>query len=193
MSESEPEKPDEKGDSESDRSSRKKGTKGTYFYVNNSDDEADTLKDKFWRDLEQGKIDVFSNDLYSKVKSQGRASRPVSLSEKTRVDGSDDAAPLGKKKKMREARGRKRASEGGGGREMKRCNSSESTSSSLSGFPIGSASSASESAPVQSAPVKVKRKRGRKRKNVTPEMEVTDDADAGPSKVCISLIFEFLC
>ena len=47
---------------------RKKSKKPTYYYVAQSDDEADTLKDKFWRDLEQGKVDVFGNDMYSKVK-----------------------------------------------------------------------------------------------------------------------------
>ena len=53
--------------------------KPSYYYVSSSDeDNFDTLKDKFWRDLEEGKIDVFSNDLYSKVKerrvSHGRQS-----------------------------------------------------------------------------------------------------------------------
>ena len=58
---------------------RKKSKKHNYFYVDEEDDQADTLKDKFWRDLEQGKINVFGNDMYSKVKGQGRSSRPVSF------------------------------------------------------------------------------------------------------------------
>ncbi len=73
-------------DSEKSKSStssmrRKKERKQNYFYVHNSDDEADTLKDKFWRDLEEGKINVFGSDLYSKVKSQGRSARPLSFKE----------------------------------------------------------------------------------------------------------------
>ena len=48
----------------------------SYIYVDSSDEESNTLKDNFWNDLERGKIDVFSNDMYSNVKSQGRASRP---------------------------------------------------------------------------------------------------------------------
>lgn len=53
-----------------------------YKYVNSDDDEADTLKDKFWRDLEQGKVDVFSRgDLYSKVKAMGRSTRPQSFKD----------------------------------------------------------------------------------------------------------------
>ncbi|ELU04569.1 hypothetical protein CAPTEDRAFT_207367 [Capitella teleta] len=60
---------------------RKKKTQ-FYKYVNSDDDEADTLKDKFWRDLEQGKVDVLSRgDLYSKVKSSGRSSRPQSFKD----------------------------------------------------------------------------------------------------------------
>ncbi len=43
--------------------------------------EADTLKDKFWRNLEQGKINVFGNDMYSKVKNTGRSARPSSFKE----------------------------------------------------------------------------------------------------------------
>ncbi|XP_013386276.1 M-phase phosphoprotein 8 isoform X4 [Lingula anatina] len=45
-----------------------------------SDGDVDTVKDTFWRDLEEGKINVFqTGDLYSKVKSQGRAARPTSF------------------------------------------------------------------------------------------------------------------
>lgn len=125
----------DKRESGSDKSSKKKVTKGTYYYVNNSDDEADTLKDKFWRDLEQGKIDVFGDDLYSKVKSQGRASRPQSLAEKTLILNEDGAEePIPKKKKSKDGRGRKRThTDGDGGKKVKRCNSAESISSSVSG------------------------------------------------------------
>lgn len=38
-----------------------------------------TLKDTFWKDLEEGKVDLFETDMYSKVKAQGRASRPKSF------------------------------------------------------------------------------------------------------------------
>ena len=42
---------------------------------------SDTLKDTFWRDLEEGKVNVFSADMYSKVKSSGRAARPKSFTD----------------------------------------------------------------------------------------------------------------
>ncbi|XP_046555717.1 M-phase phosphoprotein 8-like [Haliotis rubra] len=38
-----------------------------------------TLKDTFWKDLEEGRINLFNTDMYSKVKGQGRASRPKSF------------------------------------------------------------------------------------------------------------------
>lgn len=56
---------------------KKKRTK-YYFYVNSQSEEADTLKDKFWRNLEEGKIDVMQTpDLYSKVKCN---KKPLGLS-----------------------------------------------------------------------------------------------------------------
>ncbi|XP_036358095.1 uncharacterized protein LOC115210952 isoform X2 [Octopus sinensis] len=42
-------------------------------------DHSTTLKDTFWKDLEEGKVDLFETDMYSKVKAQGRASRPKSF------------------------------------------------------------------------------------------------------------------
>ena len=63
----------------SSASRKKKSKKPTYVIV--EDEACDTLKDKFWRDLEEGKINVFSNDMYSKVKGQGRSSRPTSFSD----------------------------------------------------------------------------------------------------------------
>ena len=62
--------------SSSASSSASSAKKKHFYYVSSSDEEADTLKDKFWRELEEGKIDVFSNDLYSKIKGTGRSSRP---------------------------------------------------------------------------------------------------------------------
>ncbi|XP_050394413.1 M-phase phosphoprotein 8 [Patella vulgata] len=40
-----------------------------------------TLKDTFWKDLEEGKVNLFATDMYSKVKGQGRASRPTSFKQ----------------------------------------------------------------------------------------------------------------
>lgn len=46
--------------------------------MNSQSEEADTLKDKFWRNLEEGKIDVMQTpDLYSKVKCN---KKPLGLS-----------------------------------------------------------------------------------------------------------------
>lgn len=59
---------------------KKREKKPSYYYVGSSDDEADTLKDKFWRNLEEGKVDVFSSDLYSRAKGS-RSAKPQSFSE----------------------------------------------------------------------------------------------------------------
>ncbi len=58
-----------------------KSRKANFYYVDADGAEADTLKDKFWRNLEEGKINVFSNDMYSKVKNTGRSARPSSFKE----------------------------------------------------------------------------------------------------------------
>jgi len=44
-----------------------------YYYVPSESDEADTLKDKFWRDLEQGKLNFLNTvDMYTRVKRPGK-------------------------------------------------------------------------------------------------------------------------
>jgi len=46
-----------------------------YYYVPPESDEADTLKDKFWRDLEQGKLNFLNTvDMYTRVKRPGKLS-----------------------------------------------------------------------------------------------------------------------
>ena len=58
-----------------------KRRKPTYYYVSSSEEEFDTLKDKFWRNLEEGKVNVFGSDMYSKVKTgEGRAGKSDSSS-----------------------------------------------------------------------------------------------------------------
>ena len=58
---------------------QKASKKPTYYYVEGA--EADTLKDKFWRNLDEGKVDVFQYDMYSRAKCQGRAARPQSFKD----------------------------------------------------------------------------------------------------------------
>ena len=58
-----------------------KKKKYTYFCVSDDDEKADTVKDKFWRDLDQGKFSVKPGDLYSTVKSEGRRAKPSCLAE----------------------------------------------------------------------------------------------------------------
>lgn len=41
-----------------------------------------TFKNTFWKDLEEGKVNLFHTDMYSKVKEGGRASRPTCLKDK---------------------------------------------------------------------------------------------------------------
>lgn len=41
-----------------------------------------TFKNTFWKDLEEGKVNLFYTDMYSKVKEGGRASRPTCLKDK---------------------------------------------------------------------------------------------------------------
>lgn len=56
--------------------------KPSFYYVSSSEDEASGLKDRFWKDLEDGKVDIFRTaDLYSTVKAIGRTARPKSLAE----------------------------------------------------------------------------------------------------------------
>ncbi|XP_071112660.1 M-phase phosphoprotein 8-like isoform X2 [Haliotis cracherodii] len=49
-----------------------------------------TLKDTFWKDLEEGRINLFNTDMYSKVKGQGRASRPKSFKTHFKGRATDD-------------------------------------------------------------------------------------------------------
>ena len=72
-------------------SDRKKTTNSKFFrYVDASSEEADTLKDKFWRDLEMGNVSaVTTTDLYSSVKVS-RRTRQLSLSLVTNCDQSND-------------------------------------------------------------------------------------------------------
>ena len=73
---------DTQSDSSSDVSKHSsKSKKSNFYYVDADGAEADTLKDKFWRNLEQGKINVFGSDMYSKVKNTGRSARPSSFKE----------------------------------------------------------------------------------------------------------------
>ena len=59
---------------------KRRDKKPSWVYVGSSDEEADTLKDKFWRNLEEGKVDVFSSDLYTRAKGS-RNAKPQSFSE----------------------------------------------------------------------------------------------------------------
>ena len=103
---------------ESDKkaSEKKKNKKAGYYYVTQESEEADTLKDKFWRDLEQGKINVFGSDMYSKVKGQGRASRASSInsaqleSEDSETSQKKASAPLEGKKRLRRSESARRHS-----------------------------------------------------------------------------------
>lgn len=56
--------------------------------LSSSDEDADTVKDKFWLMLEKGQIPLPEHDLYTNVKSCSRTSLPLSLNEGD--DGSDD-------------------------------------------------------------------------------------------------------
>ena len=55
-----------------------------------SADESPHIKDPFWADLEMGKVNVFAEDLYSKVKRR-RDSHPEELQH-----GDATALPAGK-------------------------------------------------------------------------------------------------
>ena len=93
-------------------------------YVAQDEEEYDTLKDKFWRDLEQGKVDVFkAGDMYSKVKASGRASRPKSFADmfKSKLPVLHDTSQQGGR-----GRGRGRGSSRG---RRKRQKSSDGTGS----------------------------------------------------------------
>ena len=47
--------------------------------ANDAGAEVEPIKDNFWQDLEDGKINVFGSDLYTKVKGSCRAARPKSF------------------------------------------------------------------------------------------------------------------
>jgi len=71
-------------------SKRKKTNSKFYRYVDALSEEADTLKDKFWRDLEMGNVSaVTTTDLYSSVKVS-RRTRQLSLSLVRNCDEADD-------------------------------------------------------------------------------------------------------
>jgi len=66
-----------------------------YHYVPSESDEADTLKDKFWRDLEQGKLNFLNTvDMYTRVKRPGKLSgvECFTVSSQDPVQLSDTAA-----------------------------------------------------------------------------------------------------
>ena len=104
---------DAKSEGESDISKQSsKSKKSNYYYVDADGVEADTLKDKFWRNLEQGKINVFGNDMYSKVKNTGRSARPASFKEvfQGKDNNAADNEPKGtKQKKLSKSKERKKA------------------------------------------------------------------------------------
>ncbi|XP_064617661.1 M-phase phosphoprotein 8-like isoform X2 [Liolophura sinensis] len=93
--------------------------------------DPDTLKDTFWRDLEEGKVNLFETDMYSKVKGQGRASRPTSFkpeSQKGKDEEEDEDSDhdkrrsnKGRSKNSRRSRaaGQKSARAQQGGRKRK--------------------------------------------------------------------------
>ncbi|XP_041354288.1 M-phase phosphoprotein 8-like [Gigantopelta aegis] len=49
-----------------------------------------TLKDTFWKDLEEGRINLFTTDMYSRVKGECRAARPVSFKDQFKTKSSKD-------------------------------------------------------------------------------------------------------
>jgi len=76
-----------------------------YHYVPSESDEADTLKDKFWRDLEQGKLNFLNTvDMYTRVKQPGKVTGvdcrtvsyqdPVLLSDTVAVSCLQSSIPL---------------------------------------------------------------------------------------------------
>jgi len=73
-------------------SHQKKTTNSKFFrYVDATSEEADTLKDKFWRDLEEGNVSaITTDDLYSSVKVSRRA-RQLSLSNVRNFDHEKDS------------------------------------------------------------------------------------------------------
>ncbi|XP_062583581.1 M-phase phosphoprotein 8-like [Saccostrea cucullata] len=59
-----------------------------------------TFKNTFWKDLEEGRVNLFYTDMYSKVKGGGRASRPTCLKDKHQNIRSEDSKSQKKKKKL---------------------------------------------------------------------------------------------
>ena len=55
-----------------------------------------TLKDTFWKDLEEGRINLFTTDMYSRVKGECRAARPVSFKDqfKKKLSSKDENGNL---------------------------------------------------------------------------------------------------
>jgi len=74
---------------------RKKMMNSKFFrYVDAASEEADTLKDKFWRDLEEGNVSaITTTDLYSSVKVSRRA-RQLSLSSVRNFDRENDSTEV---------------------------------------------------------------------------------------------------
>ena len=69
----------QKKQEKADQSKRKKHS---WYYVSSSEDEQEGVKDRFWKDLDDGKLDLFRNpDLYSTVKTAASRTRRPSLSD----------------------------------------------------------------------------------------------------------------
>lgn len=62
-----------------------------YYLVEAGSKEADTLKDKFWRDVQEGKLNVYeTGDLYSKVKGSRKVMASQSQNDCDTKDGSSE-------------------------------------------------------------------------------------------------------
>lgn len=60
--------------------------------LSSSDEEADTVKDKFWQDLEKGIAPFPCNDLYSNVKHTTRSTLPLRTYSRSEGEGDSDDA-----------------------------------------------------------------------------------------------------
>ncbi|XP_074644706.1 uncharacterized protein LOC141901387 isoform X2 [Tubulanus polymorphus] len=150
------------------------------------EDDETTLKDTFWEDLKDGKINVFECDMYSKVK--GRAARPTNLKE----GGGKDDEILSDSEQRSEPK-RKRVADKGNSAKKKQRKSVDSVSSGSSSKDTSEKSSKSDSkknknddsppAPEKSNAESLKSKSENQEKKVadlsTPISKTTSESNIG--------------
>ena len=99
---------------------KKSAKKPGYFYVDSDDENFDTRKDKFWKDVEDtgmAPVDL-DTDLFSRIKEVGRAKKPTNLvDEFPKLTALEPTAKVKKHAKRREGEDKKKG--------MKRRRSSE--------------------------------------------------------------------